>query len=76
MERTYTESKLFENIAFPKEPLPLGVYEDCDFVSCDFTGFDLSDYRFSGCNLGMVKLIDTTLNGVRFTDCKLVENGG
>ncbi len=51
-------------------------FENCRFVSCDFSNADFSgmlfmECVFDGCNLSLVKLVDTGLQDIRFKDCKL-----
>jgi fluoroquinolone resistance protein len=51
-------------------------FDNCKFISCDFSYADLSnktfvDCRFENCNLSLIKLVNAGLQGVVFTDCKL-----
>ena len=52
-------------------------YEDCEFVGCDFSDVDLSYSRFLscrmiGCNLSNVKTLETGMQEVSFSDCKIL----
>jgi fluoroquinolone resistance protein len=63
---------------FDKVPLPVpGEYEDCTFHHCDFSGQDLSKFRFTdcnfnGCNLSLVTCNNTVFQNIRFKDCKML----
>lgn len=68
---------LFEGQTFEKiSTLPLGEYENCTFVGCDFSQSDLSqmkflDSRFDKCNLSITKVMEAAMQNIDFTDCKL-----
>lgn len=52
-------------------------FDEFRFVSCDFTGADLSQLRFTDClfehcSLATAKLAGTALQNVAFADCKLL----
>jgi len=51
-------------------------FENCRFISCDFSYANLSklvftECTFEGCNLSLVHLSETDWQDVRFKDCKL-----
>ena len=68
----------FHQATFNSDYLPVaGEYEDCIFNGCDWVGLDLSGYqfltcRFEGCNWSLAKLQRTVLRDVHFKDCKLL----
>lgn len=77
MERAYVEDETFEKIDFSANALPRGDYDHCIFISCNFSGADLSGIHFSaceftGCNFSMANLAGTALKDVKFKDCKLL----
>lgn len=54
---------------------PATEYEACEFLHCNFSKADLSDFRFvdcifTDCDWSNARLAKTTLNDVRFTGCK------
>jgi len=77
MNEVYEEDRSFENIDFTIDRLPVGEYEACTFVGCNFAETDMSGIVFSdcemtGCNLAMARLSGASLRDVRFKDCKLL----
>jgi len=73
----FMEDKIFKKNDFTKTPLPIGEYECCTFINCDFSNSTLADIRFlecefSGCNLSLAKLTNTTLADVKFKECKML----
>jgi uncharacterized protein YjbI with pentapeptide repeats len=75
MNLAYFEDMVFTNETFPR--FPLGEYENCRFISCDFSEVDLSSCvflagEFVGCNLSMVKIAKASFQDVTFTGCKLL----
>ncbi|MBC7848635.1 MAG: pentapeptide repeat-containing protein [Chitinophagaceae bacterium] len=77
MDRSYLEDKKFDKTNFAEEPLIQGDYEACQFISCDFTAIDLSNFHFidcsfQGCNLSMVNIAGTAFRDISFDLCKLV----
>jgi fluoroquinolone resistance protein len=76
MSRIYKEDELFEKKDYTAFALPVGDYDNCTFVACNFSASDLSERRFSectfkGCNLAAAKLTKTALQDTTFTECKL-----
>ena len=62
--------------AVSPEEVPQGEYESCVFQQCHWpeatlAGYTFIDCTFEGCDLSLVKLYDTGLQGVRFVQCKL-----
>ena len=54
-----------------------GYYEQCAFIHCNFNSADLSgvrivNCRFEGCDLSLAKLKNTSLQEVKFVNCKLL----
>ncbi len=77
LDKTYVSEQSFDHIDFTQNPLPMGEYEICTFVNCNFFSADLSNIEFSECvfqtcNLSSANLTQTALRDVRFKDCKLV----
>ncbi len=74
---TYKEDEKFEKIDFSVKKLEKGEYDNCQFVNCCFSGTDLSgislsESEFIGCNLSMIKTMQTTFRDVKFKNCKLL----
>lgn len=72
-----TENQLFERIDYTGTSLPKDEYEDCKFVNCNFHNVDLlnvvfRECTFDGCDFSLACLKNTTLNDVRFINCKLL----
>ena len=68
---------MFEKTDFTITRMVLGDYENCTFVSCNFSNADLSgitfsDCTFSSCNLSLAKLAKTSFRNARFEDCKML----
>ena len=77
MGRPFTEGEKFEKLPHGMNSLSPGVYEDCTFISCDFSesdfsGINFSECEFDGCNLSLVRLAQTTFRAVIFKNCKLL----
>ncbi len=77
MNPNYTQDQTLKGENYSQEKLPLGDYENCIFINCNFSGSDLSDCMFSecefdGCDLSMAKLANTSFRKVRFRNCKLL----
>jgi uncharacterized protein YjbI with pentapeptide repeats len=77
MQDIYTSDKSFEKNNFVQNPLAKGEYENCIFKMCDFSGNDLSEFKFSECefigsNLSLAKLNKTALQNIKFRDCKML----
>jgi len=77
MKSTITDNRRFEKIDFREERLAGGSYEECNFINCNFNCVDLSGMTFfkcifEGCDASLVKLKNTSLQEVKFLDCKLL----
>jgi uncharacterized protein YjbI with pentapeptide repeats len=77
MNLEHIEQELFTKQDYTETPLNKGVYENCNFRNCIFTGTDLSGIRFvdctfAGCDLSNAKLTKTSLQETRFKDCKML----
>lgn len=73
MESEFYLSQTFEKATILKN----GDYEECIFVSCDFSNADLSklnfvDCTFKQCDLSNAKLYGTTFRDTTFSNCKLL----
>ena len=76
MDRIYTEGQTYTGADFSASPLPCGDYENCIFITCNFSnadlsGFQFNDCSFTGCNLSNAKLIQTAFREIQFKGCKL-----
>ena len=78
MDTAYFEDKVYE-FESSSEPVQLtpGTYEGCSFLHGNFSGTNLSDFRFlecafHHCNLDRVELINTSFSEVKFMDCKMM----
>lgn len=52
-------------------------FEDCTFISCDFSetffhSCRFIDCRFENCNLSLMKLTDCMVSGCNFMSCKMI----
>lgn len=77
MDATCFEDHVFEFKSSEPELLSPGTYEGCRFIQGNFSGTDLSDFRFIACefhhcNLDRVELINTSFSEVKFADCKMM----
>lgn len=77
MPGNYFEDQQYDSVDFTLKPLSRGVYEGCVFINANLSGTDLSEMQFidcgfRSCNLSMVKVINTTFNGVEFDGCKML----
>ncbi|HSI76092.1 MAG TPA: pentapeptide repeat-containing protein [Lunatimonas sp.] len=75
MNLTYFEDEVYKHETFIR--FPLGEYENCKFISCDFSDVDISSCvflccEFVGCNLSMVKIAKASFQEVTFSDCKML----
>ncbi|HYG01633.1 MAG TPA: pentapeptide repeat-containing protein [Chryseosolibacter sp.] len=73
----YKEDEVFSAHNFSEERFPIGEYEQCTFVNCNFMDVDLSrcsfvDCRFEGCDLSGCRLDNTAFKTVHFDQCKLL----
>jgi len=77
MNTSFTENRKFEKIDFRETELPAGSYEECQFLNCNLNNVDLSGMifvscTFDGCDASLVKLKNTSLQEVKFVNCKLL----
>ncbi|HMQ70314.1 MAG TPA: pentapeptide repeat-containing protein [Ignavibacteria bacterium] len=82
MREIYILDKIFQEKDFThaNKPLAKGEYENCVFNNSNFSGNDLSEFKFidctfNGCNLSLVKLNNTVLRDVKFNKCKMAGIG-
>src|SRR6185503_5626360 len=76
MEEVYIKDKRFGKEDFTESLFANGDYDNCRFVSCNFSNTDLAktsfiDCSFTSCNLSMAKLTKTAFKNCTFIDCKL-----
>jgi len=77
MNQEYVAEKTFDKIAYTENPLPIGEYEHCTFVNCDFSNSNLTDIKFmdctfDNCNLSMAIFMKTALQNAIFKSCKML----
>jgi uncharacterized protein YjbI with pentapeptide repeats len=77
MKRAFSDGMKFENLRPQDMPLAVGEYENCSFISCDFSNTDLSDINFlecefRDCNLSLARLTRTSFRKAKFINCKLL----
>lgn len=77
MQLPFFEQRSEKGINFQQTPLPLGEYEDCQFIQCNLEGLDLSGYRFTNClfkdcNLSLVQVHQTAFRSACFDACKIL----
>lgn len=76
MEHKFEENSIFKNITGAEIEGHERCFEDCQFINCDFSYANLSYITFINCvmdtcNLSLIKLTATGLQGVEFKDCKI-----
>jgi fluoroquinolone resistance protein len=77
MEKKHDWDEVVEKTDFSETKLPKNEYENCQFKQCTFVNADLSNVKFSDCefvdcNLSTTKLHQTSMQNVRFKQCKLL----
>jgi uncharacterized protein YjbI with pentapeptide repeats len=77
MSIIYTEGKIFEKQDYTLNSLPKGDYENCTFISCDFsssnlTGVNFLNCEFKHCNFSLAKLNQASFRNIQFGNCKLL----
>ncbi|TXH20725.1 MAG: pentapeptide repeat-containing protein [Chitinophagaceae bacterium] len=77
MNESYIVEKKFDANALSKNPLSIGVYDECQFNNCDFQKQDLSKFSFidcvfNHCNLSNALVANTVFRDVLFNDCKIL----
>lgn len=73
----YKESLKFKGIDYREKELPLGEYEDCQFINCtlattNLTGRVFSECIFQECDMSMAILGQTSFRDCKFIKCKLM----
>lgn len=71
------EDQIYKAQDFTKEKLPKGTYDNCQFISCNFSGADLSEVNFVECSfeqsdLSTANITNTAFKEVHFLNCKLL----
>jgi fluoroquinolone resistance protein len=71
------EDRHLEKIDFTTSPLPIGEYDTCSFVGCNFSNADLRNFvfvecEFTECNFSVCRTENTSFKNARFNRCKLV----
>jgi len=67
----------FEKIVISSEIIKNAEFEECTFISCNFSetlfrSCRFIDCRFENCNLSLLKLTDTMISGCEFIDSKMI----
>jgi len=62
---------------FTKTPFQKGEYNNCSFISCNFSQSDLSnclfiDCTFKDCEFSLANIYNTAFQNITFTNCKLM----
>ncbi|MEL6721093.1 MAG: pentapeptide repeat-containing protein [Bacteroidota bacterium] len=73
----YFEEEIYDGQDFTVSPLGIGEYECCEFKNCRFVEVNLSKIRFIDttfidCDWSNTKIHQTSLQDVKFKDCKLL----
>jgi fluoroquinolone resistance protein len=76
MERKFEGDTIYRNIKATDLAGHDRIFEDCEFINCDWSYADLSHITFINCvmdtcNLSLIKLTQTGLQNVDFKDCKI-----
>ena len=77
MQSLYHEGLEYNKKNFAADPLPDGNFENCKFVSSEFQNGSIAqrvfvDCTFKGCNLSLVKVLNTSFRDVIFEECKIL----
>jgi fluoroquinolone resistance protein len=77
MERNYIEDQSFAQKDYSTIPLPVAIYENCQFSHCNFAGANVSgihfiECSFQNCNLASANLSKTVFRDVIFKDSKMI----
>ena len=77
MEEIYIHDQAFDQIDVIQKPLAKGEYEKCKFDNCNFSDYDLREFKFIdcyfiNCNLSLAKMNKTVLHDIKFEGCKIV----
>ncbi len=75
MDKLYYTDQTYEKL--PAASFEKGEYENCHFIDCDFSQFNLSAFsflecQFTHCNLSSAKISKTAFKTVVFNHCKLL----
>lgn len=67
----------FEGINLKNTKISQSEFDDCSFVSCDFSETFLSnckfiECRFENCNFSLAKFTDSKLSDIDFVSCKMI----
>lgn len=67
----------FEGINLHGKKITKAEFEDCTFISCDFSetfysSCKFTECRFVNCNLSVMKLTNTKMSDVDFLSCKMI----
>ena len=77
MTDNYISNKVFSDVDFTINRLPIGEYDQCTFANCNFAKSDISncvflESNFIDCNLALTKTKNTRFQEIQFTNCKLL----
>lgn len=77
MERIVHEDKTFEKVVYAEKVVKGREFQSCSFINCDFSNSEFyyskfMDCKFEGCNLSMMKLSESTVNNVTFSNSKIL----
>jgi fluoroquinolone resistance protein len=76
MEQRFEENTIYKNIKSGDIEGHERTFEDCQFINCDLSYADLSHITFINCvmdtcNLSLIKITQTGLQGIAFKNCKV-----
>jgi fluoroquinolone resistance protein len=76
MDHKFEQNSTFKKITGADIEGTERTFEDCRFINCDFSYANFSHITFINCemdtcNLSLVKLTETGLQGIRFNNCKI-----
>lgn len=75
--KIYVEGQTFNGLNLVAEALPFGTYEQCQFINCNLSNANLSDFHFvectfEQCDLSLANLTNTALRDVVFKNSKML----
>ncbi|MDC9722733.1 MAG: pentapeptide repeat-containing protein [Urechidicola sp.] len=74
---TEFDSEIFKGIDYTNTRLPIGEYDNCNFINCNFSSSDISnctfiECKFEDCNLSNTLTKNTAYQEVGFLNCKMM----
>lgn len=77
MEKIVHEDRTFEKVIYAGKVVKGREFQSCCFINCDFSNSEFyyskfMDCKFEACNLSMMKLSESTVNNVAFSNSKIL----